>query len=256
MSFSRLPKLGRLFAAPMPAANPGSRFAQAWRPAMRRSHRRPQATRPYSTERPSPSPSSSPTSSPTSSSTITSSSSASRAERILSRLPPSMQKYTRRLKDAPVSHVVAFLILHELTAIVPLAGLFGLFHYAAGSGRLVPLDYMMEHYGGQVADGVRRFEKYFRRKEWFGFSKEDAVDQPPADSEGHDAPAAASAAATAAVMDKWKSDSKYRVVVEVGLAYAITKVLLPVRIAASVWATPWFAGVLAQARTLIRPKKA
>ncbi|CAK7226882.1 hypothetical protein SBRCBS47491_006378 [Sporothrix bragantina] len=231
MPFPRLPNIGRLFAAPVPTANPGARFAQSWRPALRRTDHQPRATRPYSAG-------------PSSSST----SPASRAERILSRLPPSMQKYTRRLKDAPVSHVVAFLILHELTAIVPLFGLFGLFHYAAGSGQLVPLDYMMEHYGGQVADGVRRFEKYFRRKEWFGFSKEDAVEQPPADKDGQEA-------AAATVMDKWKSDSKYRIVVEVGLAYAITKVLLPVRIAASVWATPWFAGVLARARALIRPKK-
>ena len=161
-----------------------------------------------------------------------------------------MQKYTRRLKDAPVSHVFAFLVLHELTAIVPLLGLFGLFHYAAGSGRLVPLDYMMEHYGGQVAEGVRRFEKYFRRKEWFGFSRDDdAVAEAPPSSADEDKQAAA-----AAVMDKWKSDSKYRIVVEVGLAYAITKVLLPVRIAASLWATPWFASVLAQARAVLRPR--
>lgn len=32
-----------------------------------------------------------------------------------------------------------------------------------------------------------------------------------------------------------------RLVVEFATAYAITKALLPVRIAASVWATPWFA---------------
>lgn len=33
-----------------------------------------------------------------------------------------------------------------------------------------------------------------------------------------------------------------RVVVEFATAYAVTKVLLPLRIIASVWATPWFAG--------------
>ncbi|CAK7200091.1 hypothetical protein SEUCBS139899_002780 [Sporothrix eucalyptigena] len=227
MHFLRIPNLGRLFAAPGPAGNPGARFAQTWRPALRRSSHRPQAARPYSTE---PSSSSSPTSP------------ASRAERILSRLPPSMQKYTRRLKDAPVSHVVAFLILHELTAIVPLVGLFGLFHYAAGTRQLVPVDYMMEHYGGQVADGVRRFEKYFRRKGWFGFSTEDPVEAPAADENQE--------SAASALMDKWRSDGKYRILVEIGLAYAITKVLLPVRIAASLWATPWFAGVLARVRAL------
>ncbi|CAK7268783.1 hypothetical protein SEPCBS57363_003267 [Sporothrix epigloea] len=210
-------------------SNAGVRFAQAWRPALHQNNRRPPALRLYSTPHP-PSPKSP----------------VSRAERILSRLPPSMQKYTRQLKDAPVSHIVAFLILHELTAIVPLIGLFGLFHYAAGSGRLIPLDYMMQHYGGQVADGVRRFEKYFRRKEWFGFRRDEA-EQPSTDKSQE-------AAATNA-MEKWKSDNKYRIVVEVGLAYAITKVLLPVRIVASVWATPWFAAVLARTRALIRPRE-
>ena len=219
--------------------NLGVQFAQVWRPALHRNNRRPPALRLYSTELPRPpSPNISQASSPKSP--------VSRAERILSRLPPSMQKYTRQLKDAPVSHVVAFLILHELTAIVPLIGLFGLFHYAAGSGRIIPLDYMMQHYGGQVADGVRQFEKYFRRKEWFGFRRDEA-EQPSTDNNQE--------AAATDVMEKWKSDNKYRIVVEIGLAYAITKVLLPVRIVASVWATPWFAGVLARTRALIRPGK-
>ena len=161
-----------------------------------------------------------------------------------------MQKYTRRLKDAPVSHVVAFLILHELTAIVPLIGLFGLFHWVGGGGggggsKFVPLDYMLNHFGGRVVDGVRRFEKYFRRKGWFGFGGEGDKDGEKADE----------ATTTDAVMRRWASaESKYRIVVEVGLAYSITKMLLPLRIAVSLWATPWFAGVLARARALRRRK--
>jgi len=35
-----------------------------------------------------------------------------------------------------------------------------------------------------------------------------------------------------------------RILVEVATAYAITKVFLPARIVASVWATPWFARVV------------
>ena len=35
-----------------------------------------------------------------------------------------------------------------------------------------------------------------------------------------------------------------RIVMEVAAAYAVTKVLLPVRIVGSVWATPWFARVV------------
>jgi hypothetical protein len=53
------------------------------------------------------------------------------------------------------------------------------------------------------------------------------------------------------VLERWEADPKYRVVVEVALAYALTKVLLPVRIVASVWATPWFAGVLLRLRSLV-----
>lgn len=161
----------------------------------------------------------------------------SRAERILSRLPAPLQKYTTRLRHAPVSHVVAFLVLHELTAVVPLLALLGVFHYTD----LVPLRYMMEHYGGYVREGVGRFERYFRRKGWFGFGEGEkvaVVDVAQGDDE--------------VVMDRWESkDGKYRLVVEIALAYSITKVLLPVRIVGSLWATPWFAGVLARIRRIV-----
>ena len=91
-----------------------------------------------------------------------------------------MQKYTPRLRNAPVSHVVAFLILHEITAVVPLLGLFGLFHYT----NFVPLDYMLGHYGGYVSEGVRRFERYFSRKGYFGFGDNNGAEsQQPARAE-------------------------------------------------------------------------
>ena len=151
-----------------------------------------------------------------------------------------MQKYTRRLRDAPVSHVVAFLVLHEITAVVPLLGLFGLFHYTT----FVPIDYAMEHYGTYVGEGARRFEKYFTRKGWFGFGREGEDGETGVvgqEVEGRDS--------QEVVMEKWQSaDSRYKVVVEVALAYGITKAFLPVRIAASLWATPWFARVLGKLR--------
>lgn len=164
----------------------------------------------------------------------------SRADRILSRLPASMQKYTTRLRSAPLSHVVAFLILHEITAAVPLLGLFGLFHYTD----YVPLGYMMDNYGGYVRDGTARFERYFRRKGWFGFGQGEDEDEAGRrlQAEGGDE----------GVMDRWaSSDEKYRIVVEVALAYAITKALLPVRIMASLWATPWFAGFMGRMRSVL-----
>lgn len=146
---------------------------------------------------------------------------------------------------------MAFLILHEITAIAPLFGLFGLFHYT----NYVPIDYMMGHYGGQVTEGVQRFEKYFKRKGWFGFGDDEEV----ADCHPNILQSKANGADGAdggAMLKRWEStDAKYKIVVEVGLAYAITKALLPVRILASLSATPWFAGILVRLRGLRGPPK-
>ncbi|KAG6002204.1 hypothetical protein E4U21_003335 [Claviceps maximensis] len=158
------------------------------------------------------------------------SSQASRIDRITARLPRRLQKYTDGLRNAPVSHIVSFLILHELTAIVPLFLLFTLFHYTT----FVPVAYISAHFGNYLQAGITRFERYFSRKGWFGFQPEDVEKDL---SNGVDA------------LGKWDSgERKYRILVEVALAYAITKALLPVRIVGSVWATPWFAGVLIKLR--------
>ncbi|KAK3308763.1 uncharacterized protein B0T15DRAFT_382743, partial [Chaetomium strumarium] len=162
-----------------------------------------------------------------------------RVERILSRLPRPLQRYATRLRGAPLTHVAAFLVLHEITAVVPLLGLFGLFHYAVAGAHL-PVEWLMRNYGGYVEEGVSRFERYFRRKGWFGFGE---------DEEGGGINGERNGAEGEEVLRHWRDqggadDPKYRVVVEIALAYTITKALLPVRIVASVWATPWFAGVL------------
>lgn len=170
------------------------------------------------------------------------SSQASRVDRIAAKLPPRLRKYTNGLRNAPVSHIVSFMILHELTAIVPLVGLFGIFHYT----NYVPMTYMTGHFEGYVQDGVARFEKYFKRKGWFGFDLEDktAIDV----SETVDVKAKEDAA-----IERWQSgDGRYKVVIEIALAYAITKALLPIRIIGSVWATPWFAGVLMRAKGIFK----
>lgn len=127
------------------------------------------------------------------------------------------------------------MILHELTAIAPLFALFGVFHYTD----YVPITYMTEHFGGYVQAGVSRFERYFSRKGWFGFTRED-----------QDAAAASdSGTKPEDAVQRWQSgDPKYKILVEVALAYAVTKALLPIRIIGSVWATPWFAGVLVRIR--------
>lgn len=204
--------------------------------------RRLNSTKPPSTTTPPPA------SSSTEAAAAAASKQQSRADRILSRLPRGMRGYAGRLRSAPLSHVVAFLVLHELTAVLPLLGLFGLFHYGGASA--APIGYMMEHYGAYVRDGTARFERYFTRKGWFGFGREDGEEAPGGikGDDGND---------DAAVMSRWEgSDGKYRIVVEVALAYAITKALLPARIVVSLWATPWFAGLMGRIRRVLPLGKA
>lgn len=123
---------------------------------------------------------------------------------------------------------------------MPLFALFGLFHYYLD---VSPVEtWMRANYGGYVSQGMERFERYFRRKGWFGFEPEgkEAIDEEVARGE----------------LERDRGDEeggrRYRVVVEVALAYAITKALIPVRVVGSVWATPWFAGVLGRLRRVVR----
>ncbi|KXH41831.1 hypothetical protein CNYM01_06747 [Colletotrichum nymphaeae SA-01] len=178
-------------------------------------------------------------------STNSSSSSSRAADRILDRVPLRFQKYTTGLRKAPVSHVVAFLILHEITAVVPLLGLFGFFHYT----NFLPLEYVTGHWAGYVRDGVGMAERYFSRKEWFGFEAQDRGTMTgQLDEDGE-------VDSTQDMLEKWQKDGKYKVVVEVAMAWAITKALLPARILVSVWGTPWFAGVMGRARGLFKSSR-
>lgn len=85
----------------------------------------------------------------------------SRLTRITSRLPRFLQRYTTPLISAPLTHISAFLLLHELTAIVPLFALAGIFHYTQW---LPP--YISE--GKWISNGVEMFGNYFRKKGWLG----------------------------------------------------------------------------------------
>ncbi|PVI04300.1 hypothetical protein DM02DRAFT_586229 [Periconia macrospinosa] len=147
-------------------------------------------------------------------------SSQSRIQRFNRRMPKFLHKYTNALASAPVSHITSFLILHELTAIIPLFGLAATFHYT----HWLP-SWFAE--GDFVLQGVERFGRYFRKKGWI--RSEDAKE--------------AGLEVEMRKRDKaWNiSEGGVRVVVEFATAYAVTKVLLPLRIVASVWATPWFA---------------
>lgn len=48
---------------------------------------------------------------------------------IFKRLPKFLHKYAVNFINTPVSHVTSFIVLHELTAVVPLFALWGTFHY-------------------------------------------------------------------------------------------------------------------------------
>ena len=146
--------------------------------------------------------------------------SQSRIERFNRRLPRFLHKYTKALGSAPVSHITAFLFLHELTAIVPLFGLAATFHYT----HWLP-GWFAE--GAWALQGVDRFGKYFKRKGWIR-SEEASEAELEVEMRTRD--------------HAWNiGEGGVRLVVEFATAYTITKVLLPVRIVASVWATPWFA---------------
>jgi len=125
--------------------------------------------------------------------------------------------------------MISFLILHEITAIVPLVGLAGLFHYS----NWLPETWVE---GRWVREGVNRFGSYFGRKGWFGFSRGNEGGDRNAESEGE--------VTIESEEKRWRvGEQGSRILIEVATAYAITKVFLPARIVLSVWGTPWFARV-------------
>ena len=85
----------------------------------------------------------------------------SRIVRIASRLPRFLQGYTTPLISAPLTHISAFLLLHELTAVLPLFGLAATFHYTQWMPPFIGE-------GKCVSDGVEKFGNYFRKKGWLG----------------------------------------------------------------------------------------
>ncbi len=76
-------------------------------------------------------------------------------------VPRFLSKYTTPLRNAPITHITSFLLLHELTAVAPLFALAGFFHYSRWMPPLVSE-------GKLVSDGVEKFGNYFRRKGWLG----------------------------------------------------------------------------------------
>jgi hypothetical protein len=118
------------------------------------------------------------------------------------KFPKFMRKYAVRFVNAPMSHVTSFLILHEASAVIPLFGLWSLFHYYEFIPPGMP-DWLMEN-------GAKFIKVLAERNDW-----EYLV----------------------------VADKTSRLILEGAAAYAAVKVLLPVRIAFSLYLMPWFARV-------------
>jgi Hypothetical protein FLILHELTA len=111
---------------------------------------------------------------------------------------------------------------------VPLVGLAAGFHW---------FGWLPEGFseGKYISDGVEKFGRYFRRKGWFGFDRSHEIEEIEVDGQTLEGKEGGG---------RGNGGAGMRILVEVATAYAITKVLLPVRIVFSVWATPWFARVV------------
>jgi hypothetical protein len=86
------------------------------------------------------------------------------ADRVAAKLPKRLHSYAERFADKPLSHITSFLLLHEITAIVPIAGLFWFFHSTNWSPSMLS--------GNLIAEGVERFGRYTEKKGWEIFKGE------------------------------------------------------------------------------------
>ncbi|PWY79625.1 hypothetical protein BO70DRAFT_254765, partial [Aspergillus heteromorphus CBS 117.55] len=137
-----------------------------------------------------------------------------RLSRLNDSLPPLLRKYTTPLLEAPSAHIMSFVLLHELTAIVPMLGLWADFHY---NGRLPDLTS-----NASFQEKTQKLGNYLRKKGW--------VEDADVDS-----------ANSAGVVGGDNEGKGVRLILEVAAAYTIVKALMPLRVVVSVWATPWFA---------------
>ncbi len=84
-------------------------------------------------------------------------------------LPTRLQTSLQNLRSAPLSHVGAFLVLHEITAILPIFGL----TYAFYALDWVPTSWVLGPFAAWAEDGLKKYVPYFRRKHWFGLGNKD-----------------------------------------------------------------------------------
>ncbi|KAF2963511.1 hypothetical protein GQX73_g10059 [Xylaria multiplex] len=84
-------------------------------------------------------------------------------------LPKRLQSSLQNLRSAPFSHVCAFFVLHEITAILPILGL----TYAFYMLDWVPTSWVLGPFAAWAEDGLKKYVPYFRQKNWFGFKDKD-----------------------------------------------------------------------------------
>lgn len=122
---------------------------------------------------------------------------------ILKRIPRILRPYTTQFIGAPVSHVTAFIVLHELTAIVPLIGIWYVLHNYHDLLMVSSLDlpsWALEK-GTKIIDhAMVKFD--------FG---------------------------------DYSISQKMQLIKEGAYAYVIVKMLFPLRLAISLLGMPWFA---------------
>lgn len=170
----------------------------------------------------------------TQSSPSAASTTVTRFDRFVARTPTNfLRTRLQALKNAPLTTITSFLLLHEITAVLPLFGLASAFHYYHW---LPP--FFAE--GVWVLKGVTLFGNYFRRKGWI--SSSDAANAKSAAEQGQ-AEEVERKSTRKDVIGKWwnRGEGGTRWVIEFATAYAVVKALLPLRIVISVWGAPWFA---------------
>lgn len=151
-------------------------------------------------------------------------------DRWIARSPKFLQKPLVTIRHSPASYIMSFAILHELTAVVPLVALAFAFHYY----RWLP-PYFAE--GEWFIKSVEKIGRWFRRRGWI-----DAKEEANVEEQSKAGKARIFEEQRTAISRVWnKNEDRGRWVIEIATAYAIVKVLIPVRLVLSAFWAPWFA---------------
>ncbi|KAI9592521.1 hypothetical protein BDF19DRAFT_451424 [Syncephalis fuscata] len=138
------------------------------------------------------------------------------------------RRYTNQFRNAPATHITSFAILHEITAIVPIP----IIYYALDTA-----DIKLPVPDSALHEGERFARRLVARYGW-GTAPEDI------DIEATTTADMSSSTDTNTVeSDHSVVGATSKVFVNLAIAYAVVKALMPVRIAACVALTPWFARV-------------